>query len=80
MNPCKKTQAMYSRVDSYDNKGHPNPPGSRLINLDRFHFAVLKLRKEDFGRLKQAVEMAKRDWRNLLTALGFAHDVAVHKR
>ena len=50
------------------------------FKLERIRFAALKFSSGDFGRLKQAVEVAKRDWRNLLMASGFAHDVAAHER
>jgi hypothetical protein len=50
------------------------------IKFERIRFATLKLSSGDFGRLKKAVEMAKRDWRDLLMASGFAHDVAAHAR
>jgi hypothetical protein len=48
--------------------------------LERFRFAALKLSGGDLGRLRQAVDLAKTDWRDLLVAAGFAHDVQEHER
>jgi hypothetical protein len=48
--------------------------------LERYRFAALKLSGGDPGRLRQAVELAKQDWRDLLVAAGFAHDVHEHER
>lgn len=34
--------------------------------LERWHFAALKLSGGDLAKLRQAVELAKHDWRDLL--------------
>jgi hypothetical protein len=47
--------------------------------LDRLRFAVLKLSEGDLAKLWSAVELAKRDWRDLLVAAGFADDVQAHR-
>ncbi len=46
--------------------------------MDRFRFAVLKLSGGDWEKLQKAVELAKRDWRDLLVAAGFANDPESH--
>lgn len=46
--------------------------------LERFRFAALKLSGGNLQRLHDAMEIAKRDWRDLLIAAGFAHDVNAH--
>ncbi len=49
------------------------------IELERVRFAALKLSKGDLEKLKRAVTLAKRDWRDLLVAANFADDIEAHK-
>jgi hypothetical protein len=48
--------------------------------LERFRFAALKLSNGNLDKLREAIELAKYDWRDLLLAAGFANDVTEHKR
>ena len=48
--------------------------------LERYRFAALKLSEGRLDKLRAAVAMAKHDWRDLLVAAGFAHDVQAHER
>ncbi len=48
--------------------------------LERYRFAALKLSGGDLERLRQAVALARRDWRDLLMAAGFGHDIYEHER
>ena len=48
--------------------------------LERFRFAALKLGGGDLAKLREAVELAKADWRDLLVAAGFADDTSAHER
>jgi len=50
------------------------------IRLERFRFATLKLSGGNIDRLKDAIELAKKDWRDLLMAAGFGHDLDAHNR
>lgn len=50
------------------------------FKLERIRFAALKISGGDMAKLKQAIKMAKHDWRDLLMAAGFAHDVTAHER
>jgi len=50
------------------------------VALERYRFAALKLSEGDLERLRQAVTLAKRDWRDLLMAAGFGHDIYEHER
>jgi hypothetical protein len=47
--------------------------------LDRFRFAALKLSGGNLEALKKAIQLAKRDWRDLLVAADFANDIYAHK-
>jgi hypothetical protein len=49
-------------------------------DLERFHFAALKLSDGNLGRLRDAIQLAKQDWRDLLVAAGFAHSCDAHLR
>jgi hypothetical protein len=49
-------------------------------DLERFHFAALRLSGGNLAELRKAVELAKLDWRDLLMSAGFAHDAHAHER
>lgn len=51
---------------------------STAESLERLRFAALKLSEGSLQKLREAVELAKLDWRDLLMAAGFGHDVAAH--
>jgi len=48
------------------------------VELERFHFAVIKLSAGNLKDLREAVDLAKLDWRDLLVAAGFANSVESH--
>ena len=48
--------------------------------LERYRFAALKLSNGSLTRLREAIELAKSDWRDLLVAAGFATSADAHKR
>ena len=50
------------------------------FGLERFRFAALKLSGGDLNVLRNAIELAKTDWRDLLVAAGFANDINAHKK
>lgn len=47
-------------------------------DLDRFRIAALRLSEGSLDRLREAIELAKIDWRDLLMAAGFGHDTSAH--
>jgi hypothetical protein len=48
--------------------------------LERFRFAALKVSNGNLDKLREAIELAKYDWRDLLLAAGFANDATEHNR
>ncbi len=58
----------------------PFPHELDQFQLERFRFAALKLSEGHVPRLEQAIDLAKRDWRDLLMAAGFGEDVTEHER
>ena len=46
--------------------------------VERIRIAALKVSGGDLAKLEQAVDLAKTDWRDLLVAAGFEHDVQAH--
>jgi hypothetical protein len=48
-------------------------------SLERLRFAVLKLSGGKLDKLRKALDLGKRDWRDLLMAAGFGHDLEAHK-
>lgn len=53
---------------------------SNPYDLERIRFAAMKLSKGDLNRLRNAIDLAKTDWRDLLMGAGFGHDATAHKR
>ena len=47
-------------------------------DLERIHFAIIKLSNGELDRLESAIELAKTDWRDLLVAVGFENDLNGH--
>lgn len=50
------------------------------FEMERIRFAALKLAEGDLKKLREAIELAKVDWRDVLVAAGFGEDVHLHKR
>ncbi len=48
--------------------------------LDRLRFAALKISGGDLGRLQEAIDEAKHDWRDELLWAGFAERLDAHLR
>ena len=49
------------------------------FQMERIRFAALKLSGGNLNRLQKAVQLAKKDWRDLLVAAGFADDINLHR-
>ena len=50
------------------------------FQLERFRFAAMKLSQGLLSGLRQAIVLAKTDWRDLLMAAGFDEDLTEHQR
>ena len=46
--------------------------------LERVRFAALKISNGRLSALREAVDLAKVDWRDLLMTAGFGHDANAH--
>ncbi len=46
--------------------------------LERIRIAALKVSEGRLEKLEEAVKLAQIDWRDLLVAAGFGHDVEAH--
>ena len=53
--------------------------GRDEYQLERFRFAALKISGGDLQKLRQAVNEAKRDWRDELVWAGFATRLEAHR-
>jgi len=51
-----------------------------MYQLERFRFAALKYSDGNIPMLEAALRLAQSDWRDLLMASGFAHDIEAHRR
>src|ERR1700692_3243104 len=50
-----------------------------MYALERLRFAALKYSDGNLSQLEKAVKLAQRDWRDLLMATGFAHNITAHQ-
>lgn len=48
--------------------------------MERIRFSVLKLVKENTMILDSAIELAQKDWRDLLMTAGFGNELNAHER
>lgn len=53
---------------------------SDSVQMERIRFAALKVSEGKVEMLRQAVELAKLDWRDLLMWAGFGNDVKAHEK
>jgi hypothetical protein len=51
-----------------------------MFQLERYRFAALRLSDGKLDKLRQAVDLAQCDWRDLLMAAGFGENVTEHER
>jgi hypothetical protein len=49
-------------------------------SMERLRFATLKLSEGSIEKLRKALELARTDWRDLLMAAGFGHQLEAHKQ
>ena len=54
--------------------------GKDEFELERIRFSALKPSAGNIDKLKEAVKLAKTNWRDLLVAAGFANDTTAHQR
>ena len=75
--PAKRPEAARILVEECGN----NLPSCENLDsrgLERFRFAALKLSRGRLDELRRAVRLAQIDWRDLLMAADFGHDVQAH--
>ena len=48
--------------------------------MERIRFAALKLSQGDPGKLLRAIDLAQRDWRDVLVAADFGNHLDAHER
>ena len=53
---------------------------SNEYSIERIRFAALKIGNGDALKLLEAIELAKRDWRDLLMWAEFGNDLEAHER
>lgn len=60
--------------------GHNLPlVNATAAGIERIRIAALKVSGGDLNALQRAINLAKRDWRDLLMAAGFGYDASAHK-
>ena len=48
--------------------------------MERIRYSVLRTSNGNFDFLKNGIELAKRDWRDLLLNAGFGYNIKEHKK
>ena len=76
--PDSRVEASHLLVNECGNN-LPFLEQADAITLERFRFAALKISAGKLATLREAVELAKKDWRDVLVAAGFGDDVEAHK-
>lgn len=66
-------------LERYCSKNLPLLHNFEAPQLERIHFAALKLSDGEIDKLAHAIQMAQNDWRNLLVAAGF-DAIGVHAK
>lgn len=59
--------------------GDTLPLVQTAAGIERIRIAALKISGGDLNALQRAINLAKRDWRDLLVAAGFDQDASAHK-
>src|ERR1700733_11340868 len=72
--PADREQAIALLLEQCGNN-LPFLEKADMYLLERFRFAALKYSDGRLSALEDAVKLAQTDWRDLLTATGFANDV-----
>lgn len=52
---------------------------ANALSLERIRFAAIKVSGGNVGTLREAIDLANIDWRDLLVWAGFADDAQAHK-
>lgn len=64
-----------ARLGAYSSRRHSGDPTA----LERICFAVLKLSNGNLNELKEWIDVARQDFRDVLMAAGFARDIEAHR-
>jgi len=54
--------------------------GDDTSGLDRIRFAAVRFSAGQLASLREAIQLAQTDWRDLLVSVGFADDVSAHRQ
>jgi hypothetical protein len=77
--PAQRAEAVRLLVEECGNN-LPMLESLDAVQLERYRFAALKLGGGSLDGLRQAIALAKTDWRDLLMNAGFVFDVQTHER
>jgi len=77
--PQEQWSAVIALLDSECGSGLPLIGKQGAIGIERVQCAALKLSEGSMEKLGRAVQVAKEDWRDVLVAAGFGHDVTAHR-
>jgi hypothetical protein len=67
-------------LEAHCGRGLPCLETLDAIGLERYRFAALRLGEGSLDVLRRAVSLAQTDWRDLLMAADFGHDVNAHRK
>jgi len=58
----------------------PSMQDATPVGLERLRFAAIRLSSGHLGRLREVIQLAQTDWRDLLMCAGFGDDAQAHER
>ncbi|MGE0557632.1 MAG: hypothetical protein AB7O69_05085 [Burkholderiales bacterium] len=77
--PSLRTEAERLLVEQCGNN-LPCLEALDAVQLERYRYAALRLSKGTLQGLRQAIDLAQKDWRDLLMNADFGYDVHAHER
>ena len=77
--PPDQRELVRTTLSEQCGRNLPLTTNASETTLERIQFAALKLSEGHLDKLDRAVALARRDWRDLLMAAGFAHQIEAHK-
>ena len=85
---ARRLRALFAAVDRREaerllvdqcGNGLPFCEKYDAVGLERIRFAAMKVSNGNLSALRDAIDLANIDWRDLLVGAGFAEDVDAHK-
>jgi hypothetical protein len=78
--PVEQREEVAALLEKECGNNLPFCEGRDELVMERPRFAVLKLSEGKMDKLRNAIKIAQRDWRDVLVYAGFGNDTKAHQR